>query len=152
MKIEGTFQAKGTAQQIWDLLLRPGTLAACVPGAEKIEAINDTTYDCLMKQSVGPISVKLKFIVKITEMDPPKHIKAVGTGEALGKMGTFSMALEVNLNEAPGGGVEIIYVTDVNLVGKLATFGERIMRAKAKTESEAFGANLQKTLQNLTAA
>lgn len=148
MKIEGVFQAKGTAQQIWDILLRPGTLAACVPGAQKIEATDATTYDCLMKQSVGPISVKLQFIVKITEMDPPTHIKAVGTGEALGKMGTFSMALEVNLREIPDGSVEIIYVTDVNLVGKLATFGERIMRAKAKTESEAFGANLQKALQS----
>lgn len=148
MKINGTFNLKGSPQKIWDTLLQPGTLASCVPGAEKIEAMDDKTYDCLVKQSVGPISVKLKFTVKITEMDPPKYVKAVGNGEALGKLGTFTMALTVHLNKAPGGEVKIDYTTDVNIVGKLATFGERIMRAKAETVSQTFGNNLQKTLQS----
>jgi carbon monoxide dehydrogenase subunit G len=151
MKIEGTFQLKGSRQEIWDIILRPGTLASCVPGAEKIEAIDDTTYDCLVKQSVGPITAKLKFTVKLTEMNPPKYVKAVGNGEALGKMGTFSLTLVVKLNEVPDGKVEVNYDTDANIVGRLATFGERIMRAKAEKVSEAFGINLQKTLQSLTA-
>ncbi len=151
MKIDGTFNLKGSPQKIWDTLLQPGTLASCVPGAEKIEATDDKTYDCLVKQSVGPISVKLKFTVKITEMDPPKYVKAVGNGEALGKLGTFSMVLGVTLNEEPGGNVKVDYTTDVNIVGKLATFGERIMHAKAESVSRTFGSNLQKTLQSLNA-
>jgi carbon monoxide dehydrogenase subunit G len=150
MKIDGKFNLKASPQAIWDVMLQPGTLASCVPGAEKIEAIDDKTYDCLIKQSVGPISVKLQFRVNLTEIDPPKFVKAAGIGEALGKMGTFTMSLTVNLNELPDGKVEVAYSTDVNIVGKLATFGERIMRAKAAKVGEDFGNNLQKKLESLT--
>jgi carbon monoxide dehydrogenase subunit G len=151
MKIEGGFKLKANRQKIWDIMLQPGTLASCVPGAEKIVAVDDKTYDCLIKQSVGPISVKLQFVVKLTEVDPPKYVKAEGRGEALGKLGTFTMTLIVNLNELPGGEVDVVYTTDVNIVGKLATFGERIMRAKATAVAQDFGKNLQKKLQSMTA-
>jgi len=150
MKLEGGFKLKASRQDVWNVVLEPGTLASCVPGAQKIEQKDEKTYEALVKQSVGPISVSLQFTVYITEMDEPKHVKAEGRGEALGKMGTFTMNLEVNLEEADGM-VEVAYVTDVNIVGKLATFGERIMRAKAKTVSEDFGKNLQKKLEELTA-
>jgi len=151
MKIEGNFKLKADRQAAWDIMLQPGTLASCVPGAKKIEAVDDRTYDCLVKQSVGPISVSLQFIVKLTEVNPPEYVKAEGRGEALGKMGTFNVILEVTLKEASGGEIEVSYASDVNIVGKLATFGERIMRAKAKTVGEELGTNLQKKMQELTA-
>lgn len=150
MKLEGGFKLKASRQAVWDVILEPGTLASCVPGAQRIEQLDEKTYECLVKQSVGPISVSLQFTVILTEMDEPSHVKAEGRGEALGKMGTFTMNLEVNITESDGI-VEVTYVTDVNIVGKLATFGERIMRAKAKTVSEEFGRNLQKKVEELTA-
>src|SRR4030042_2422290 len=148
--IEGKFKLKAPIQKVWDMTLQPGTLAACVPGAEKIVQVDEKTYDCLVKQSVGPISVKLQFQVVITEMDPPKYVKAVGRGEVLGKMGTFNVILEVHLNQLTPQEVEVDYKTDVNIVGKLATFGERIMRAKAKSVGEEFTKNLQEKLMTLS--
>ncbi|HJX03480.1 MAG TPA: SRPBCC domain-containing protein [Dehalococcoidia bacterium] len=150
MIIEGKFKLKAPIQKVWDMTLQPGTLAACVPGAEKIVQVDEKTYDCLVKQSVGPISVKLQFQVVITEMDPPKYVKAVGRGEVLGKMGTFNVILEVHLNQLTPQEVEVDYKTDVNIVGKLATFGERIMRAKAKSVGEEFTKNLQEKLMTLS--
>jgi uncharacterized protein len=150
MKLDGGFKLKAKRQDIWDVMMEPGTLASCVPGAQKITQVNEKTYDCVVKQSVGPISVTLSFTVNITEMKPPEFVRAEGRGEAMGKMGTFTMSLEVTLKELAGGEVEVAYVTDVNIVGKLATFGERIMRAKAKTVSEALGVNLQKKIMEST--
>jgi carbon monoxide dehydrogenase subunit G len=147
--VDGKFTLKAPIQKIWDVILQPGTLASCMPGAEKIEAVDATHYNCLIKQSVGPISVKLQFAVELTEIVPPKHIKAVGRGEALGKLGTFTMELVVDLNEMPTGEVEVAFSSSVNIVGKLATFGERIMRAKAKQVVEDFTKNLQKKLEAL---
>jgi uncharacterized protein len=151
MKLDGGFKLKAKRQDIWDVMMEPGTLASCVPGAQKITQVNEKTYDCVVKQSVGPISVTLSFTVNITEMKPPEFVRAEGRGEAMGKMGTFTMSLEVTLKELAGGEVEVAYVTDVNIVGKLATFGERIMRAKAKTVSETLGSNLQKKIMESTA-
>lgn len=150
MIVDGKFTLKAPVQEIWDLILQPGTLASCMPGAEKIEAVDDKHYNCLVKQSVGPISVKLQFAVELTEIVPPKHVKAVGKGEALGKLGTFTMELVVDLNELGDGQVDVSYSASVNIVGKLATFGERIMRAKAKQVVEDFTKNLQKKLGTLS--
>lgn len=147
MIVEGKFTLKAPIQKIWDVILQPGTLASCLPGAEKIEAVDDRHYNCLVKQSVGPISVKLQFAVELTEVVAPKHVKAVGRGEALGKLGTFTMDLVVDLNDLGSGNVDVVYTASVNIVGKLATFGERIMRAKATQVVQDFTKNLQKKLE-----
>jgi len=151
MLIEGKFTLKAPIQKVWDFLLEPGTMASCIPGAEKVEPIDDKTYECIVKQSVGPISVRFKFNVVLAEVDAPKYVKAIGRGEALGKMGTFNSEVIVNLTEAPNGEVEVSYQNNVNIVGKLATFGERIMRAKSKSVGEEFTRNLQDKMKSRTA-
>ena len=150
MQIDGKFVVNGKIQTVWDLVLEPGTLASCIPGAEKIESTDNKTYNCLVKQSVGPITVRLQFVVVLTEITPPTYVKAVGRGEALGKLGTFGINLVVHLAEQPGIMTEIEYKADVSMVGKLATFGERIMRAKVKSVGEQFTQNLEKTLKSKT--
>jgi carbon monoxide dehydrogenase subunit G len=150
MQIDGKFIVKGKIQQVWDLVLEPGTLASCIPGAEKIESTDNKTYNCLVKQSVGPITVRLQFVVVLTEITPPTYVKAVGRGEALGKLGTFGIDLVVHLNETSNAAVEIDYKADVSMVGKLATFGERIMRAKVKSVGEQFTQNLEKKIKSKT--
>jgi carbon monoxide dehydrogenase subunit G len=148
MLIEGKFTVKGGIQEVWDCVLKPGTLASCIPGAEKMEAIDDTTYESIVKQKVGPIAVRLKFTTKLTEIEPPRYVKAVGRGGDESKMGTFTQETQVRLNETKKGETEISYTSNVSMVGKLATFGDRIMRAKIKSVGEEFTQNLQKTLEN----
>ena len=148
MLLEGKFTLKAPIQEVWDFLLKPETLASCIPGAEEMKAIDDKTYETVVKQKVGPISVKLKFTTKITEMIPPRHLKAVGRGAVVTKAGTFSQETIVDLTEISKDEVEVAYSSNVSLVGRLATFGERIMRAKAKSVGEEFTKNLQEKLQS----
>jgi len=147
MKIEGKFTMKAPIQEAWDFLLAPGTLASCIPGAEKMEAVDEKTWEGIVKQKVGPITVKLNFTQTLTELDPPKHVKAVGLGSAVGGAGTFTQETIVDLTEVAGGEVEIAYSSNVSLVGRLATFGERIMRAKVNKTGEQFIQNLQDKLK-----
>jgi carbon monoxide dehydrogenase subunit G len=148
MLLEGKFTLKAPIQEVWDFLLKPETLASCIPGAEEMKAIDDKTYESVVKQKVGPISVKLKFTTTITEMDPPRHLKAVGRGADITKAGTFSQETVVDLTEISKDEVEVSYGSNVSLVGRLATFGERIMRAKAKSVGEEFTKNLQEKLKS----
>jgi carbon monoxide dehydrogenase subunit G len=150
MLLEGKFTLKAPIQEVWDFLLKPETLASCIPGAEKMEAIDDKTYESVVKQKVGPISVKFKFTTTITEVDPPRHLKAVGRGADIAKAGTFSQETTVDLTEISKDEVEVAYTSNVSLVGRLATFGERIMRAKAKSVGEEFTRNLQEKLKSRT--
>lgn len=148
MLIEGQFTLKASVQEVWDFILDPGTLASCIPGTEKIEAVDDKTYESVVKQKVGPVSVTLKFTTALTEIEPPRHIKAVGRGADVTKAGTFTQETTVNLTEISKDEVAVSYSSNVSLVGRLATFGERIMRAKAKSVGEEFTRNLQEKLRS----
>jgi len=147
MKIEGKFTMKAPIQEAWDFLLAPGTLVSCIPGAEKMEPVDDKTWEGIVKQKVGPITIKLNFTQSLTELDPPRHVKAVGRGSAAGGAGTFSQETIVDMKEIAGGEVEIAYSSNVSMVGRLATFGERIMRAKVNKTGEQFIQNLQNALK-----
>jgi carbon monoxide dehydrogenase subunit G len=147
MKIEGKFTMKAPIQKVWDFLLAPGTLVSCIPGAEKMEPVDDKTWEGIVKQKVGPIGIKLQFTQTFAEIEPPKHLKAVGRGSAAGGAGTFSQETIVDMKELGGGEVEISYSSNVSLVGRIATFGERIMRAKVNKVGEEFINNLQDKLK-----
>ncbi len=147
MLIEGQFNLKAPIQKVWESLLDPQTLGTCVPGTEKMEAIDDKTYESVVKQKVGPIKVKLKFTTKLTEVRPPNYIKAVGRGADVTKLGNFSAEIEVKLTEKKPNDVDVAYTANISLVGRLATFGERVMRAKSKSVGDEFTKNLQEKLQ-----
>jgi len=148
MKMEGKFTMKAPIQEVWDFLLAPGTLVSCIPGAEKMEPVDDKTWEGVVKQKVGPITVKLSFTQTLTELDPPRHVKAVGRGAAAGGAGTFTQETIVDIKEVAGGEVEVDYSSNVSMVGRLATFGERIMRAKVNKVGEQFIQNLQDKLES----
>jgi carbon monoxide dehydrogenase subunit G len=148
MLMEGKFTLKAPIQKIWDTLLEPETLLFCIPGAEKIERIDQKTYECVVKQKVGPISVKFKFKSIITKMESPTHIEVEGEGEDIAKVGHFVQKSVVNLREVLPSEVELSYRTDATIVGKLAMFGDRIIRAKAKKVEEEFTEALQERLKS----
>jgi carbon monoxide dehydrogenase subunit G len=147
MLMEGKFSLKAPIKKIWETLLEPETLLSCIPGAEKIERIDEKTYDCVVKQKVGPISVKFKFRSIITKMEPPAHIEVEAEGEDILKAGHFMQKSFLDLREISPSEVEVSYRSDVNIVGKLAMFGDRIMKAKAKKVEEEFTMALQERLK-----
>jgi carbon monoxide dehydrogenase subunit G len=149
MLMEGKFTLKAPIQKIWTTLLEPETLLSCIPGAEKIERVDEKTYDCVVKQKVGPISVKFKFKSILTKIEPPVHIEVEGEGEDIAKAGHFVQKSVVDLREITPNEVEVSYKSDVNIVGKLAMFGDRIMKAKAKKVEEEFTLALQERLKKI---
>jgi len=149
MLMEGKFSLKAPIQKVWDTLLEPETLLSCIPGAEKIERLDEKTYDCVIKQKVGPISVKFKFKSVLTKIEPPRRLEMEGEGDDVAKAGHFVQKSVVDLRENAPGEVEVSYKSDVMIVGKLAMFGDRIMRAKAKKVEEEFTHALQERLKRV---
>ena len=146
MLLEGKFVLRAPIQELWDFLLKPETLAACIPGCEQMDAIDENTFESIVVAKVGFIKVRFKFTTNIIEKEPPKHLKAAGKGEDLSKQGNFSQETVVDLRELANGEVEVSYKSNIRVVGKLATFGDRIMRAKAKQLEEEFTKNLRSKL------
>ena len=149
MILEGAFSVKAPADKLFDMLLEPETLRACMPGAERIERLDDRTYDCVIKQKIGPISVRFKFKTVLVKVERPTTLEMEGGGEDLLKGGWFTQKTTIELIPGENGEVRVSYRCDAGITGKLAMFGDRIMRAKAKQVEEAFTEALRQRLGGL---
>jgi uncharacterized protein len=147
MIIEGSFTVDAPIDKLFDFMLKPESIMTCVPGTESVRVIDDTSYECIVKQKVGIITAKLKFVNRMTKIEKPTHIEIEGEGEDVTKLGHFKNKTSVDLKEVSPGTVEVTYKSDVSIVGKLAMFGDRIMRAKAKDTEKEFTKNLKEKLK-----
>jgi carbon monoxide dehydrogenase subunit G len=149
MNIEGGFTVKAPIQKLWDTLFDVQALAACLPGTEKIEQLDDRTYDVTISQKVGIVKVTMRGKQVLTQVEEPTHLELEGEAEDLTKLGRMKDKVTIDLKDLGGGEVQISYKIDVSLVGKIAMFGDRIMRSKANEVEKDFVKLLQAKLANL---
>jgi carbon monoxide dehydrogenase subunit G len=144
MRIEEEFSVKAPIQKLWDSLLDPEIIGPCIPGCEKVEKINDKAYDSIIKAKVGFIAVRFKVRTVIEEIVPYSLIRTIGEGNELRKLGHFKQKTRINLNQLSENETEVSYQSEVSIVGKLATFGDRILKAKAKEFGKEFADAVKK--------
>ncbi|MBM2832196.1 MAG: subunit of carbon monoxide dehydrogenase [Dehalococcoidia bacterium] len=138
MKIERTLKIAAPIDKVWCAIMDVPSVAALMPGLEKIEKIDDKTYKSTMKSKVAGVPVSFELLTTITEMEAPSMLKTVTDGKALGGLGRVSQNQTLRLKATSDCEVEVNYEADVMLVGRLGTFGERIFRAKATEMGDRF--------------
>jgi carbon monoxide dehydrogenase subunit G len=147
MLIEEKFSVMLPVQKIWESLLDPEIIGRCIPGCEKVEPVNDTEYDSIIKAKVGFMAVRFKVKTVIEEMVLHKLIRTVGEGKETRNLGQFKQKTSINFNVLSEAETEISYRSDVSIVGKLATFGDRILKAKAKEVGKEFADAVKQKLE-----
>ncbi len=149
MIIEGKFTVKAPIKKLWDTLFDVQALAACLPGTEEIKQIDDKTYDVTMKQKVGIIKVTMKGRQTLTKVEAPNHLEMEGEAEDVTKLGRMKDKVTMDLKELAGGEVEIAYNIDDSMVGKLAMYGDSLIRSKATEIERQFVKNLSEKLSSV---
>ena len=147
MLIEERFTVKSPVDKLWDSLLDPAIIGSCIPGCEKVEPINDKAYDSIVKAKVGFITVRFKVRTVIEEMILHQLIRTVGEGSEMRNLGFFRQKTRINFNALSEDETELSYQSEISIVGKLATFGDRILRAKAREVGKEFADAVKKRLE-----
>ena len=57
MKVEGVYTFPGQPQQVWEVLLNPDSLRACIPGVESLTETSPDHWDAVMKVGVAAHSI-----------------------------------------------------------------------------------------------
>jgi carbon monoxide dehydrogenase subunit G len=103
-------------------------LAKALPGAKTLTQTAPDRYEGAMKVSVGPVTAA-EFAVNVTLTDkvPPKSFKMhiEGKGGAGFTRGTAS----IDLQDQPGGGTIMTYTSDVQVGGRIASVGQRLVES-----------------------
>lgn len=141
MKFADKIVLNAAINDVWDFLIDPEKLGKCIPGCERIVALDDKNYEAMLGIKVGPISFKFAVETKILDFNPPNFLRFESKGKE--KAGAFTQKCILTLKALSPQETEIVYDADVNIGGRLATFGERIFRAKAKELSGEFVASIK---------
>ena len=129
MKVEGVYAFPGPPQKVWDLLLDPESLRACIPGVETLTETSPDHFDAVMRVGVAAIKGTYKGKVAITDRQPPNGytLEVEGSGGPGFVKGTAKIALEPD-----GDGTRVKVDGDGQVGGMLAGVGQRMLPGVAK--------------------
>jgi len=146
VEIEKTLVVGATPARVWALLLDPNVMGGCVPGMQSIEVVSDVEYVSHIQVKIAFVSARFKIKTTIVEMRAPHYLRSEGTGEDASVASSLKQSSEIFLTGQPDGQTELRMKINVDVLGRLGTFGLSVMKTKADRMWEEFGANLSARL------
>lgn len=130
MQIHGTHTFKAPQQVVWDALQDPALLSTALPGGEQLEKLNENEYKAAMNVRVGPVQGKFEGKIELGEINAPTSYRMKVSGQ--GAPGFVNGEGHVQL-EASGDETIMHYTGDVQVGGKIAGVGQRLIDSTAKS-------------------
>ena len=147
MKIEKETLLNSNAQKIWDLILDPVVMGECVPGMQSIEVITPDEYVSTMVVKISFITAKFKIRTFVVEKNPPFYLLSEGLGEDSSVASTLSQRSEIFLEPLDPHCTQLRMRVDVDVLGRIGSFGLSAMKTKADRLWEEFVSNLNLKIQ-----
>lgn len=114
---------------VWETLLDPAKLAAVIPGCHALDAVSENAYRAEVTLGAGPVKGRFRAEVALSDMEPPRA--ATISGGLDGPLGTSRGSGRVTL--APeGDGTRLSYEYSVEITGKVAAVGRRMLEGASK--------------------
>ena len=125
------------AAQVWQAILDPVFLQHSIPGCEALVQRSSQAYEATVKVGLGPLSVRFKSEVTLSDLRAPESLTLGFVGQA-GALGSGQGMAQVRFEPAADGGTDLHWWVQVQLGGRLAQFGNRLVEASARQLSEEF--------------
>lgn len=115
-------------EQAWTVLSDIRAVAACMPGAQITEQIDETHFKGIVKSKVGPAVMTFNGDIELLGKDAGlQRLELLGKGmDKSGSSASMKLAAHIESNESAGACVLIGKAT-VTVSGKLAQFGGRLL-------------------------
>lgn len=114
---------------LWSALLDPAVLAAVIPGCHELKQTRDNAYRADVTMGVGPVRGRFEVSIALSDMDEPNALTIAGG--ASGPLGSSKGSGRVSLEDVDGGTM-IRYAYGVDVSGKVAAVGGRMIEGAAK--------------------
>jgi carbon monoxide dehydrogenase subunit G len=144
MDFNGTRLIRAPRADVWERLNDPATLKACLPGCESYEAAQDGTYDAVILAALGPVKARFKGTAQIVNVDEGVSYRIEGSGTG-GIAGHGKLGADVWL-ESSAEGTVLNFRADVQMAGKLAQLGSRLVGSVANKFVAEFFSRFEQTV------
>ena len=121
---------------VWQALLDPEVLKACVPGCQELTGTVEGGFSAVVVQKVGPVKATFQGEVTFPAMTAPDSLTLNGEGKG-GAAGFAKGNADVRLSDVPEG-TRLDYDVEAKVGGKLAQLGSRIIDGFARKMADQF--------------
>ena len=143
MDISATYVFDAPAERVWNTLMDPAALAACVPGCQSLEPTGEDEYQAVVNLALGPVRGNFTARVAITETNPYNSYRLSLSGNS--NIGFGSGESLVTLQEE-GGKTTVKVDSQAQAGGTVARVGQRMMESVARGLLDRFFSCLQETV------
>jgi uncharacterized protein len=152
MKFRQEFRVAEHLATVWAVFEQPARVAACLPGLESCDALEDGTLAVRLTQRLGPMAATFEARVRITERVPGERIQFTSTGKAVrGAVGSFRATNTVYLQAADNSSTAVVVEGEAALAGMLGSVAQKIIMKQADKMTAEFAKNLEHMLSGAAA-
>ena len=135
MKLTGSYKLNVKKEIVWLALNNPDILKKCIPGCESFEKKSDTIFNAIVTNQIGPMNATFSGTVTLSNIKENQSYTISGEGQS--SVGFANGQADIKLIEE-NGTTTLSYEVDINIGGKIAQLGSRLIGGVAKKMSDYF--------------
>ena len=135
MKLTGSYKLNVKKEHVWKALNNPNILKQCIPGCESFDKESSTVFNVTATNQIGPMNATFSGTVTLSNIQENQSYTLSGEGQS--PVGFANGSADVKLKEE-NGTTTLSYEVDVNVGGKIAQLGSRLINGVAKKMSDYF--------------
>lgn len=139
MQISGSYVFDADQKTVWALLMDPDAIANAIPGVKEMLPVEgeENTWRAVAKIGVASVSGTYVGIIKMSEIEAPDQYRLTVNGE--GQQSVIGGTALMKLSYAPEKNkTTVAWDAEANISGKLASVGQRVVKAAAGLMSRQF--------------
>jgi carbon monoxide dehydrogenase subunit G len=145
MNLEGEYIFDGPREEVWKLVRDPQVLATALPGTQSLERVSENEYAGKMQVRVGPVAGAFSGRVVVSDEVPPESYTLAVEGR--GGPGFAKGFGNIQLVDQGDGKTLMKYTGELQIGGKLASVGQRLIETVSKSMTRQGLESLNKALQ-----
>jgi carbon monoxide dehydrogenase subunit G len=131
VKIAGEYVFNGPREKVWELVRDPEVLATALPGTQSLTPVSENEYEGKMHVRVGPVAGVFSGRVVASDEVPPESYTLMVEGK--GAPGFAKGTGHVQLIDQGDGTTLMKYEGEVQIGGRIASVGQRLMDSASKS-------------------
>ena len=135
MKLTGSYKLNVKKEVVWQALNNADILKQCIPGCETFEKESSTVFNTTATNQIGPMNATFSGIITLSNIQENQSYTLSGEGQS--SVGFANGSANVKLIEE-NGITTLSYDVQINVGGKIAQLGSRLIDGVAKKMSDYF--------------
>lgn len=130
MELKDEITINAPKARVYEALNDPEILKQCIPGCEELIKHSDSELEAKVVLKIGPVKARFGGTVELDTSGAPDAFSLTGQGSG-GAAGYAKGGADVTLSEDDGV-TTLTYTAKVDIGGKLAQLGSRLIQSTAK--------------------